>query len=90
MNYSKLVSALRTRNQQAELEEDPINIPYGILNQIVKVLDEEDISAKQITPSLATLSEKVKMLLQTLSKNHITFLKKAKNYLKKTQIILRN
>ena len=53
-----VVSALRTRNHQIELVEDSINIIYGILNQLFKVLDEEDISVKQIIPCLATLSKK--------------------------------
>ena len=41
----KIVSALRTRIHQVELE-DHINITHGILDQVFKVLDEEDISAK--------------------------------------------
>ena len=40
----KIVSVLRTRNHQAE---NSINITYGILDQIFKVLDEEDISVSQ-------------------------------------------
>ena len=54
----KIDSALWTKNDQVELEKDPINITYGILDHIFKVLDEEDISSKQIIPSLATLSIK--------------------------------
>ena len=54
----KIDSALWTKNDQVELEKDPINITYGILDHIFKVLDEEDISSKQIIPTLATLSIK--------------------------------
>ena len=43
-----ITSALRTRIHQIELEEDPINITYDILNQTFKVIDEEDVSAKQL------------------------------------------
>ena len=45
-------------DHQVELKEDPINITSGLLDQIFKVLDEADISAKQIIPCLATLSKK--------------------------------
>ena len=60
---NKIVSSLRTRNRQVELEKDRINITYGVLDQIFRVLEEEGISTKQIIPCLATLSKKVKMLL---------------------------
>ena len=86
---NKIDSVLRTRNHQVESEKDPINITYDIFDQIFKVLDEEDTSAKQIITCFATLSKKVKMLLQTLSKKH-NFVKKAKNYLKKPQMVLSN
>lgn len=46
----KLVHALRTSNHQVK---GPINIPYGVSDQIFKVIDQEYISVKQITPSLA-------------------------------------
>ena len=55
---NKKNSALRTRNHQVELKEDPINTTYRILNQFFKVLDEEYISGKHIIPWLATLSNK--------------------------------
>ena len=64
---NKIDSVLRTRNHQVESEKDPINITY-FFDQIFKVLDEENISAKQIITCFATLSKKVKMLLRTLSK----------------------
>ena len=57
---SILDCALIAKNHQAELEKDPINITYGILDHMLKVLDEEDILAKQIIPCLATLSKKCK------------------------------
>ena len=72
---NKIVSAWRTRNHQFEFEQDSINFAYGILDQIFKVSDEEDISVKQIIPCLATL-KKVKMLLPTFSKNHTILWKK--------------
>ena len=33
---NKINSALRTRNHQAELENDSINIIYGILDQVLR------------------------------------------------------
>ena len=54
----KTVSSLKPRNHQIELEEDPINVIYGILDQIFRALDEEKISAKkQLIPYLATPSK---------------------------------
>ena len=87
---NKIVSPLRTSSHQVELEKDRINITFGILDQIFKVLDEEDISPKQIIPCLATLPKKVKMLLWTLSKDLIILWEKLKITLKKIQMILRN
>ena len=77
---TKIVSALRTRNHHVELKEDPINITYGLLDQIYKVLDEKDISAKQIIPCLATLSKNSENVI--VKKPH-NFVKKTKNCLKK-------
>ena len=80
---TEIVSALRTRNHQVELEEDPINIPYGTLDQIFNVLDEEDISVKKIIPCLAIPSKKkLKCYCKHLKKTHKS-VKKTKNYLKK-------
>ena len=87
---NKIVSALRTRDHQIELEKDPINITYGILDLIFKVLDEEDISGKQIISCLATLSKKSENVIANIVKKQHNFVKKTKNYLKKTQMILRN
>ena len=57
--YKNTVSSLKTSIYQVELEEDPLYITYGILDQICKVLDEEDISAKEIILCLATLYKNV-------------------------------
>ena len=54
------------------------------------VLDEEDMSAKKTIPCLATLSKKVKMLLQTKCQKTDNFMKKTKTTFKKTLMILRN
>ena len=72
-----IASALRTRNHQVELEEDPINIIYGILDQIFKVLDEEDISAKQIIPWLTSRENFIAHII----KKPYNVVKKTKNYL---------
>ena len=78
---NKIDSALRTRNHQVELEKDPINITYGILDQIFKVLDEEDISAKQIILCLATMSKKSgDVIANIVKKPHDPVEKKVKNY----------
>ena len=87
---TKVVSALRASNHQFELKEDSINIIYGLLDQISKVLDEVDISAMQIIPCLATLSKKSENVIANIVKKPYNFVKKTKNYLKKTQMILRN
>ena len=87
---NKIVSALRTRNHQDELEKDPIKITYGILDQMFKVLNKEDISAKQIISYLATLSKKSENYIANIVKKSYNFVKKTKNYLKKSQMILRN
>ena len=52
-DYSKnknIFYILKTRNDQVN---DSIDITYGMLDQIFKVSDEEDISVKQIIPCLA-------------------------------------
>ena len=73
---TKIVSVLRTRNHQVELKEDPINITYGLLDQIFKVLDEEDISAKQIIPCLPTQSKKSGNVIANIVKKPHNFVKK--------------
>ena len=56
-----------------------------------KVLDEEDISAKQTIPCLATLSKKSENVIANIVKKpHIFVKKKLKTTLKKPQMILRN
>ena len=56
------------------------------MDQIFKVLDEEDISVKQIIPCLATLSKKIENDIANLVKKPYNFVKKTKNYLKKPQV----
>ena len=78
---NKIDSTLRTRNHQVELEKDPINITYGILDQIFKVLDEEDISAKQIIPCFATMPKKSgNVIANIVKKPHNSVGKKPENY----------
>ena len=73
---TKIVSAVRTRNHQVELKEDPINITYGLLDQIFKVLDEENISTNQIIPK-----KKSENVIANIVKKPHNFVKKTKNYL---------
>ena len=73
---NKIVSAWRTRNHQFELEQDSISFAYGILDQIFKVLDEEDISVKQIIPCLASLSKKSENVITNIFKKPHNFVKK--------------
>ena len=68
------------RNHQDELEKDPINITYGILGQIFRLLDEEDISA---IPCLTTLSKKRLCYCEHFFKTPQFYEKKPKNTLKK-------
>ena len=52
VDYSQnknIVYALKTRKHQVK---DSINITYDIVDQIFEVLDEEDISVKQVIPCL--------------------------------------
>ena len=72
-----LAKSLISKNHQAELEKDPINIRYGLLEHMFKVLDEEDILAKQIIPCLANLSKKCKFYCEHCQKTH-HFVKKFK------------
>ena len=78
---TKIISASRTRNHQVELKEDPINITYGLLDQIFKVLDGENISANQIISCLATLSKKSENVIANIVKKTHNFVKKTKSYL---------
>ena len=54
-NVKILVSVLRNHEVKSK---DSTNITYGILNQILKVLDDMDVPIKQLIPCLATLSNK--------------------------------
>ena len=78
---ANIVSALRTRNHQVELKEDPINITYDLLDQIFKVFDEENVSTNQIILCLATLSKKSENVIANIVKKPHNFVKKTKNYL---------
>ena len=66
------------------------NITYGILDQIFNVLDEEEVSAKQIIPCLDTLSKKSENIIANIVKNPHNIVKKTKNYLKNPEMIKRN
>ena len=87
---TRIVSALRTRNHQVELKEHSINITYGLVDQIFKVLDEEDILAKQIIPCLAALSKNSENVIANIVKKQHNFVKKLKTTLKNPKMILRN
>ena len=78
---TNIVSALRTRNHQVELKEDPLSTTHGLLDQIFKVLDEENISTNQIIPCLATLSKKSENVIANIVKKTHNFVKKTKTYL---------
>ena len=72
------------RSQQVQELEDYINITYGILDNILQILDTENVPVMQIIPYLAILSKKLKVILPTLSKKPDDFMRKTKNYFKKT------
>ena len=77
-----IVSALRSQQVQVELE-DSINITYGILDIISKILDTEKVAVMQIIPCLAILLKKiVSDISKTVKKSH-NFISKTKNYLNK-------
>ena len=84
---NRIDSAFKDQDHQVPLKENPINITYGTLDQIFKVLHEEDISVKQIIPTLATLGEDV--IANIVKKPHNFVKQKTINYLKKTRMILR-
>ena len=85
---TQIVAALRS--QQVQELEDYINITYDILDNILQILDTENVPVMQIIPCLAILSKKLKMILSTLSKKPDDFMRETKNYLKKTQMTLKN
>ena len=85
---TQIDSALRS--QQVQELEDYINITYGILDNILQILDTENVPVMQIIPCLAILSKKLKMILSTLSKKPDDFMRETKNYFKKTQMTLKN
>ena len=83
--YKKTVSSLKTSIYQVELEEDPLYITYGILDQICKVLDEEDISAKEIILCLATLYKNV--IANIVKKPHNLWKKPLKTTFKNPNVL---
>ena len=85
---NKIDSAFKDQDHQFPLKENPINMTHGTLDQIFKVLHEEDISVKQIIPTLATLGEDV--IANIVKKTHNFVKQKTMNYLKKTRMILRS
>ena len=70
---TQIVSALRS--QQVQELENFINITYvigyGLLDNIFQIMDAENVTVTQIIPCLAMVSEKMKVILPTLSKNSI-------------------
>ena len=65
----------------------PHKYHIGNLDQIFKVLDEEDISAKQLIQCLATLSKKRESYMANIVKNRmLLWKKKNENYLKTKMI----
>ena len=80
---NKIDSAFKDQDHQVPSKENPINITYGTLDQIFKVLHEEDISVKQIIPTLATLGEDV--IASIVKKPHYFVKKKQWTTLKKPE-----
>ena len=70
---TQIVSALRS--QQVQELENFINITYvigyGPLDSIFQIMDTENVTVTQIIPCLAMVSEKMKVILPTLSKKSI-------------------
>ena len=78
-----IVSALRIQEVQVKLE-DSINITYGVLDTIFKMLDTEKVPATQIIPCLAILLKKQESdIANIVKKNPHNFMRKTKNYLNK-------
>ena len=67
-----------------------INITYGILDYIFQILDTEDVPVNQVMPCLAILSQKSENYIANIIKKPHNFVRKTKNYLKKSGITLRN
>ena len=77
-----IVSALRSQQVQVELE-DSINITYGVLDTIFKMLDTEKVPVTQIIPCLAILSKKRESDIANIVKKPHNFMRKTKSYLRK-------
>ena len=76
-----IVSALRSRQVQVELE-DSTNITYGILDNIFQVLDTENVSYANNTILGNSLKKGESDIANIVKKPH-NFMRKTKNYLKK-------
>ena len=64
--------------------EDSIYITYGILDNILQILDTENVPVKQIIPYLAIISKKSGNYIANIVKKPHNFVRKTKSYLKKT------
>ena len=89
-DYNKIVSAFKDQESPDPVRKSPINITYGTLDQIFKVLNEEDFSVKQVILCLPTLSKKSEDVIANIIKKPHNSMKKTMNYLRKTQMILRS
>ena len=52
--HTVIISVLRSHQVQVELQ-NPINITYGILDNIFQILETENVQVKQIIPCFAIL-----------------------------------
>ena len=73
-----IVSALRSQQVQVELE-DSINITYGVLDTIFKMLDTEKVPVTEIIACLAILSKKRESDIANIVKKPHNFMRKTKN-----------
>ena len=84
-----IVSALKSQQVQLELE-DSINIIYGVLDTIFKMVDTEEVPVTKTIPCLAILSKKRESDIANIVKKTHNFMRKTKNYLKNPETTLRN
>ena len=85
-NQNKHINTLivSVLSQQAQVElQNSINITYGILGNILQILDAENVPVEQIIPCLAILSKKSENDIANIVKNPHNFIRKTKSYLKK-------
>ena len=76
-----IVSALRSRQVQVELE-DSTNITYGILDNIFQVLDTGNVNYANNTILGNSIKKSESDIANIVKKTH-NFMRKTKNYLKK-------